>query len=64
MMKETGKGQNQFKSSASLVILVLTAVLGKDDVDTEELKEEIIEGAKDQIKEFVVAVDDDEEEDL
>ena len=44
--------------------LVLTAVLGKDDVDTEELKEEIIEGAKDQIKEFVVAVDDDEEEDL
>ena len=44
--------------------LVLTAVLGKDDVDTEELKEEIIEGAKEQIKEFVVAVEDDEEEDL
>ena len=44
--------------------LVLTAVLGKDDVDTEELKEEIIEGAKDQIKEFVVAVDDDDDEDL
>ena len=44
--------------------LVLTAVLGKDDVDTEELKEEIIEGAREQIKEFVVAVEDDEEEDL
>ena len=44
--------------------LVLTAVLGKDDVDTEELKEEIIEGAREQVKEFVVAVDDDDEEDL
>ena len=44
--------------------LVLTAVLGKDDCDTEELKEEIIEGAREQVKEFVIAVDDDEEEDL
>ena len=44
--------------------LVLTAVLGKDDVDTEELKEEIIEGAREQVKEFVVAVEDDDEEDL
>jgi len=35
-----------------------------NEVDPTELKEEIIEGAKDQIKEFVVAVDDDEEEDL
>ena len=39
-------------------------VSGKDDVDTEELKEEIIEGAREQIKEFVIPTDDDEEEDL
>ena len=44
--------------------LVLTAVLGKDDVDTEELKEEIIEGAREQVKEFVIPTDDEDEEDL
>ena len=44
--------------------LVLTCVLSKDDEETSELIDELIEGAKDQIKEFVVAVDDEEEEDL
>ncbi|MBQ2641078.1 MAG: PTS fructose transporter subunit IIA [Lachnospiraceae bacterium] len=45
--------------------LVLTCVLSKDDADTDELLEELIEGAREQIKEFTVAVDDeDEEEDL
>ncbi len=44
--------------------LVLTCVLSKDDEETSELIDELIEGAKEQIKEFVVAVDDEEEEDL
>ncbi|MBQ6636511.1 MAG: PTS fructose transporter subunit IIA [Lachnospiraceae bacterium] len=44
--------------------LVLTCVLSKDDEETAELIDELIEGAKEQIKEFVVAVDDEEEEDL
>ena len=44
--------------------LVLTCVLSKDDEETDELIDELIEGAKEQIKEFVVAVDDEEEEDL
>ncbi len=44
--------------------LVLTCVLSKDDEETDELLGELIEGAREQIKEFVVAVDDDEEEDL
>ena len=45
--------------------LVLTCVLSKDDEETSELIDELIEGAREQIKEFVIAVDDeDEEEDL
>ena len=44
--------------------LVLTCVLSKDDEEAAELIDELIEGAKEQIKEFVVAVDDEEEEDL
>ncbi len=44
--------------------LVLTCVLSKDDEETDELLGELIEGAKDQIKEFTISVDDDEEEDL
>ena len=44
--------------------LVLTCVRSKDDEETAELIDELIEGAKEQIKEFVVAVDDEEEEDL
>ena len=45
--------------------LVLTCVLAKDDEETSELIDELIEGAREQIKEFVIAVDDeDEEEDL
>ena len=44
--------------------MVLTCVLSKDDEETAELIDELIEGAKEQIKEFVVAVDDEEEEDL
>ena len=44
--------------------LVLTCVLSKDDEETSELIDELIEGAKDQMKEFVVAVDDEEEEEL
>jgi PTS system N-acetylgalactosamine-specific IIA component len=44
--------------------LLLTCVLSKDDEETAELIDELIEGAKEQIKEFVVAVDDEEEEDL
>ena len=44
--------------------LVLTCVLSKDDEETDELLGELIEGAKDQIKEFKISVDDDEEEDL
>ena len=45
--------------------LVLTCVLSKDDEETSELIDELIEGAREQIKEFVIEVDDeDEEEDL
>lgn len=44
--------------------LVLTCVLSKDDEDTDELLGELIEGAKEQIKEFTIAADDEEEEDL
>jgi PTS system N-acetylgalactosamine-specific IIA component len=45
--------------------LVLTCVLSKDDEDTADLIDELIEGAREQIKEFTIAVDDeDEEEDL
>ena len=44
--------------------LVLTCVLSKDDEETDELLGELIEGAKDKIKEFTISVDDDEEEDL
>jgi len=45
--------------------LVLTCVLSKDDEETSELIDELIEGAREQIKEFTIAVDDeDEEEDL
>ncbi len=42
--------------------LVLTCVLSKDDEETSELIDELIEGAREQIKEFTVAVDDDDEE--
>ena len=61
---KNGMGADEFADNIRELLSVLTAVLGKDDVDTEELKEEIIEGAREQIKEFVVAVEDDEEEDL
>ena len=45
--------------------LVLTCVLSKDDEETADLIDELIEGAREQIKEFTIAVDDaDEEEDL
>ena len=44
--------------------MVLTCVLSKDDVDTDDLLAEIIETGKDQIKEFSLAAEDDEEEDL
>jgi PTS system N-acetylgalactosamine-specific IIA component len=45
--------------------LVLTCVLSKDDEETSELIDELIEGAREQIKEFVIAADyEDEEEDL
>ena len=45
--------------------LVLTCVLSKDDEETADLIDELIEGAREQIKEFTSAVDDeDEEEDL
>lgn len=45
--------------------LVLTCVLSKDDEETVDLIDELIEGAREQIKEFTIAVDDeDEEEDL
>ena len=45
--------------------LVLTCVLCKDDEETSELIDELSEGAREQIKEFTIAVDDeDEEEDL
>lgn len=45
--------------------LVLTCVLSKDDEETSELIDELIEGAREQIREFTIAVDDeDEEEDL
>lgn len=42
--------------------LVLTCVLSKDDEETSELLDELIEGAKEQIKEFTIASDDEEEE--
>ena len=45
--------------------LVLTCVLSKDDEETSELIDELIEGAREQIKEFTIPMDDeDEEEDL
>ena len=45
--------------------LVLTCVLSKDDEETTELSDELIEGAREQIKEFTIPMDDeDEEEDL
>ena len=45
--------------------LVLTCVLSKDDEETADLIDELIEGAREQIKEFTIAVhDEDEEEDL
>ena len=45
--------------------LVLTCVLSKDDEETADLIDELIEGAREQIKEFTIAADDeDEEEDL
>ena len=42
--------------------LVLTCVLSKDDEETGELIDELIEGAREQIKEFTIAIDDEEEE--
>ena len=42
--------------------LVLTCVLSKDDEETSELIDELIEGAREQIKEFTIAVDDEDEE--
>ena len=42
--------------------LVLTCVLSKDDEETADLIDELIEGAREQIKEFTIAVDDEDEE--
>lgn len=44
--------------------MVLTCVLSKDDIDTDDLLAEVIETGKDQIKEFSLSAEDDEEEDL
>ncbi len=44
--------------------LVLGATLMKDDMDTEDMKEEMLSDAKDAIQEFVVAVEESSEDDI
>ncbi|MCQ2509278.1 MAG: PTS fructose transporter subunit IIA [Lachnospiraceae bacterium] len=44
--------------------LVLGATLMKDDMDTEEMKEEMLSDAQDGIQEFTVAVEESSEDDI
>lgn len=65
VLMETGLLERTRMIGGMNLPLVLTCVLSKDDEETSELIDELIEGAKEQIKEFTVAADDeDEDEDL
>lgn len=62
-LSEKGFIQNTMIFGGMNLAMALTATLMKDGVDAETLKENLISEAKDAVKEFVLAVPEEDEED-